>query len=48
MTSYLSMFYDYYSGSQNQQDFSQALYTSDAFEDNFLTTFLTVILGQNS
>ncbi len=48
MTSYLSMFYDYYSGSQNQQDFSQALYTSDAFQDNFLTTFLTVILGQNS
>lgn len=46
MSSYLSMFYDYYSGSQNQQDFSQALYTSDAFEDNFLTTFLTVVLGQ--
>jgi hypothetical protein len=46
MASYLSMFYDYYSGSQNQQDFSQALYTSDAFEDNFLTTFLTVVLGQ--
>lgn len=46
MSSYLSMFYDYYSGSQNQQDFSQALYTSDLFKDNFLTTFLTVILGQ--
>ncbi|MGH0054112.1 MAG: peptidylprolyl isomerase [Sphaerochaetaceae bacterium] len=46
MGSYISMFYDYYSGAQNQQDFSQALYTSDAFEDNFLTTFLNVVLGQ--
>jgi hypothetical protein len=40
------MFYDYYSGAQNQQDFSQALYSSDVFEDNFLTTFLNVVLGQ--
>ena len=46
MESYLSMFYNYYSGSQNQQDFSQALYTSDQLTDNFLTTFLTVVLGQ--
>ncbi len=46
MSSYISMFYNYYSGSQNQQDFSQALYTSDQFKDNFLTTFLQVVLGQ--
>lgn len=47
MGSYITMFYDYYSGTQNQQDFSQALYSSDAFEDNFLTTFLNVVLGQS-
>ncbi|MGE4453035.1 MAG: SurA N-terminal domain-containing protein [Sphaerochaeta sp.] len=47
MGSYISMFYDYYSGAQNQQDFSQALYSSDLFEDNFLTTFLDVVIGQN-
>jgi len=47
MGSYIRTFYDYYSGAQNQQDFSQALYSSDAFEDNFLTTFLNVVLGQS-
>ena len=47
MASYISMFYNYYSGSQNQQDLSEALYTSDAFKDNFFTTFLTVILGES-
>ncbi|HKL59019.1 MAG TPA: SurA N-terminal domain-containing protein [Sphaerochaeta sp.] len=46
MGSYLQMFYSYLSGSQNQQDFSQALYTSDKFEDNFLGTFFSTILGQ--
>jgi hypothetical protein len=47
MGSYITMYYDYYSGIQNQQDFSQALYSSDVFEDNFLTTFLDVVLGQS-
>jgi hypothetical protein len=47
MGSYIRTFYDYYSGAQNQQDLSQALYSSDAFEDNFLTTFLNVVLGQS-
>ena len=47
MASYISMFYNYYSGSQNQEDLSQALYASDAFTDNFFTTFLTVILGDS-
>ena len=46
MGSYIQMFYNYLSGSQNQQDFSQALYTSDQFEDNFLGTFFSTILGQ--
>ncbi len=47
MGSYITMFYDYYGGTQNQQDFSQALYSSDTFEDNFLTTFLNVVIGQS-
>lgn len=46
MGSYIEMFYNYLSGSQNQQDFSQALYTSDLFQDNFLMTFFSAILGQ--
>lgn len=46
MGSYIQMFYNYLSGSQNQQDFSQALYTSDQFQDNFLGTFFSTILGQ--
>lgn len=45
MGSYISMFYNYYSGSQNQQDFSQAVSTNEAFKDNFLVTFLAKILG---
>lgn len=47
MAGYISMFYNYYSGSQNQQDLSQALYTSDLHKDNFLTTFLNVIIGKS-
>ena len=46
MGSYIQMFYNYLSGSQNQQDFSQGLYTSDQFQDNFLGTFFSTILGQ--
>jgi peptidyl-prolyl cis-trans isomerase D len=46
MGSYIQMFYNYLSGSQNQQDFSQALYSSDQFQDNFLGTFFSEILGQ--
>lgn len=46
MSSYITMFYNYLSGSQNQQDFSQSLYTSDKFTDNFLGTFFSVILGE--
>jgi len=46
MGSYIQMFYNYLSGSQNQQDLSQALYTSDQFQDNFLGTFFSTILGQ--
>lgn len=46
MGSYIQMFYNYLSGSQNQQDFSQALFTSDQFQDNFLGTFFSTILGQ--
>lgn len=46
MGSYIQMFYNYLSGSQNQQDFSQALYTSDQFQDNFLGTFFSTILGE--
>ncbi|MDX9916116.1 MAG: SurA N-terminal domain-containing protein [Sphaerochaeta sp.] len=46
MGSYISMFYDYLSGSQNQQDLTQALYTSDAHTNDFLSTFFTVVLGQ--
>lgn len=48
MGSYIKMFYNYLSGSQNQQDFSQALYTSDQFQDNFLGTFFSTILGDNA
>ena len=46
MGSYITMFYDYLSGSHNQQDFSQALYTSEAHKNDFLSTFFTVVLGQ--
>jgi len=46
MGSYITMFYDYLSGSQNQQDFSQALYTSADHKNDFLTTFFSVVLGQ--
>lgn len=46
MGSYIQMFYSYLSGSQNQQDFSQALLASDIFQDNFLVTFFSTILGQ--
>jgi peptidyl-prolyl cis-trans isomerase D len=46
MGSYISMFYDYYSGSQNQQDLTQALYASDAHQNDFLATFFNVVLGQ--
>ncbi|HKM08830.1 MAG TPA: peptidylprolyl isomerase, partial [Sphaerochaeta sp.] len=46
MGSYIQMFYNYLSGSQNQQDFSQALYSSDQFQDNFLVTFFSTVLGQ--
>ncbi len=47
-SSYVKMFYNYLSGSQNQQDLSQAIFASDAFKDNFLTTFLKVILGNTT
>ncbi len=46
MGSYITMFYDYLSGSQNQQDFSQALYTSPVHKNDFLSTFFSVVLGQ--
>jgi len=47
MGSYIQMFYNYLSGSQNQQDFSQGIYTSDQFQDNFLGTFFSTILGKS-
>ena len=46
MGSYITMFYDYLSGSQNQQDFTQALYTSENHQNDFLSTFFSVVLGQ--
>ena len=47
-SSYIKMFYNYLSGTQNQQDFSQSLYASDKFSDNFLGTFFSVILGKST
>ena len=46
MGSYTTMFYDYLAGSQNQENLAQTLYASDLHKDNFLTTFLRVVLGQ--
>ncbi len=46
MGSYITMFYDYLSGSQNQHDFTQALYTSEDHKNDFLSTFFSVVLGQ--
>jgi hypothetical protein len=40
------MFYDYLAGSQSQENLAQTLYASDLHKDNFLTTFLRVVLGQ--
>lgn len=48
MGNYVKMFYNYLSSSQNQQDFAQAVFASDSFKDNFLTTFLNVIIGSTS
>ena len=45
MGSYITMFYDYLSGSQNQQDFTQALYTSENHQNDFLSTFFSVVIG---
>ncbi len=46
MGSYTMMFYDYLAGSQSQENLAQTLYASDLHKDNFLTTFLRVVLGQ--
>src|SRR5690554_7733731 len=46
MGSYTTMFYDYLAGSQNQENLAQTLYASDLHKDNFLPTFLRVVLGQ--
>jgi hypothetical protein len=46
--SYLKTFYSYLSGANNQQDLAQAVMHSDQFKDNFLTVFLTQILGQGT
>ncbi|AEV28894.1 PPIC-type PPIASE family protein [Sphaerochaeta pleomorpha str. Grapes] len=48
MSNYVKMFYNYLSSSQNQQDLAQAVFASDNFKDNFLTTFLNVIIGNSS
>ena len=48
MGNYVKMFYNYLSSSQNQQDLAQAVFASDSFKDNFLTTFLNVIIGNSS
>ena len=45
---YLRMIYPYLSQSQNQQDFIQAVFTSSKLEDNFLTVFLSEIMGVES
>jgi parvulin-like peptidyl-prolyl isomerase len=45
MSSYIKMFYTYYMGSQSTQDLAEAIFASDNFKDNFLTTFLNVIIG---
>jgi peptidyl-prolyl cis-trans isomerase D len=45
MGSYTAMFYTYLSGNQNQQDFSQILYTSDLHQNDFMSTYLKLIYG---
>lgn len=46
MGSYTMMFYDYLAGSQSQENLARTLYASDLHEDNFMPTFLRVVLGQ--
>ena len=45
---YLRTIYPYLSQSQNQQDFIQAVFGSSKLEDNFLTVFLSEIMGVES
>lgn len=46
--SYLKTFYSYLSGSNNQQDMAQAIMHDEQFKDNFLSVFLSQILGQST
>lgn len=47
MSNYVTMFYDYMSGSQNQQDMAQAIFASDKFQNDFINVFFTKILATN-
>lgn len=44
---YMTLFYDYMSRNQNQQDQVQAIFGSDDFQDNFMNVFFSKILGYN-
>ncbi len=45
---YLRMIYPYLSQDQNQQDFIQTVFSSSKLKDNFLTVFLSEIMGVKS
>lgn len=45
---YLRMIYPYLSQSQNQQDFIQTVFSSSKLKDDFLTVFLSEIMGVKS
>jgi hypothetical protein len=46
--SYLTALYKYYAAMYAQQDLIESFMHSDQFKDNFLTVFLTDILGQGT
>ncbi len=47
-SSYMGMLYDYMKGQQAQQELISSIFSSDSFEDNFLTVYLTEIMNVGS